>query len=268
MLKRIGIEALTLGLAFGLIAGVAHGQASKRYKETEVTNGGAIHGKVTFKGEPPELKVRITADKNVCAHTDGYQKSPRLRVGEDGGVAETVVFLRGVTEGKKLAELNAPAKLTQTGCVYEPFVQVVPFKGRLEITSQDPINHNIHAVMMGNGRTIMNLASSKGSPQSVPLTRPGIIAVNCDVHAWMSAYYHIVRHPYYAVTGDDGTYELTDVPPGVYELVAWHPSWEAKKKLDSKGQLTGYTYPDPMEVVAEVTVEAGETAEIDFVINE
>lgn len=267
--RPIGFALFALALA---IPNLAHAQ-SARYVEKEVSGGGVIRGKVTFKGEAPRLTLNVTADRKDCTHEGGKVVSPRLKVSPEGGVAETVVFLKSISEGKPLSELPGAFTLDQVGCVYEPFVQVVAFKERLAIFNSDSLTHNVNGKLVG-GAQIFNYGMpnpnypKKKKVVSKRLVRPGVIQVNCHVHTWMSAYVWVVRHPYYAVTDSGGAFELTDVPPGDYELVAWHPGWNAKPKTNAQGGITGYDYGEFIEKTAKVTVEAGGETTVTFVINE
>lgn len=267
--RPIGFALFALALA---IPSVAHAQ-SARYVEKEVMGGGVIRGKVAFKGEAPRLTLSVTADRKDCTHEGGKVASPRLKVSPEGGVAETVVFLRSIAEGKPLSELPGAFTLDQVGCVYEPFVQVVAFKERLAIFNSDSLIHNVNAKLDG-GKQIFNYAMpnpeypKKKKVESRRLVRPGVLHINCNVHTWMSAYVWVVRHPYYAVTDSTGAFELTDVPPGDYELTAWHPGWNAKPKTSAQGGITGYDYGEFIEKTANVTVAANGETTVTFVINE
>jgi hypothetical protein len=242
-----------------------------RYEQIEVANGGAVRGRVTFEGAPPAFKLKVTQDLTVCHHEDGLTSSTRLSVGPEGGVAEAVVFLRDVARGKPLAELEAPLKLDQVGCAYKPFVQVAPFLSSLEIVNSDRLNHNVNG-KTDDGMQVFNYAMPNPNwpeKQSIarPMRRAGLLTIQCDIHNWMSAYVWVVRHPYYAVTDAKGAFELKDVPPGEYELVAWHPGWKVEPRTTALGQPAGYDYGAPVEKSVKVTVAPGGAATVDFVIN-
>jgi hypothetical protein len=73
-----------------------------------------------------------------------------------------------------------------------------------------------------------------------------MIPVSCDVHSWMSAYVGVVDHPYFDVTGDDGAFELPNLPPGEYEIEAWHEFYGAQTMNVTVGEgesvETEFTY--------------------------
>lgn len=250
----------------------AEAPASKKYEEIQVSDGGAVAGRVTFKGAPPDLKLTVTQDLPHCSHDAKNERpSPRLSVGADGGVAGAVVFLREIAKGKPLASLKSEKKLDQKDCTYTPFVQVVPFKETLKIVNSDPLNHNVHG-KIGDRDVFNNAMPNTGWPKTDELdkrmTRPGVVSVQCDVHSWMSAYIVVARHPYYCVTSSDGKFELADIPPGEYDVVAWHPGWDFKVNRDASGRATGYDYGKPVEKAAKIKIESKGSATADFVLNE
>ena len=48
------------------------------------------------------------------------------------------------------------------------------------------------------------------------------MSFRCDVHGWMRAYANVVTHPFFDVTGADGSFEIKGLPPGTYTIEAWH----------------------------------------------
>jgi len=260
-----------LAFVFGT-AGIVPNEASaqskkKKYEAVEVTDGGTIRGRVTFAGDAPDLKLLVTQDKKVCTHTGGKTKSPRLKVGPNGGVAQAIVYLKNIEAGKPLSTLQALATLDQVGCAYDPFLQVMPFKKRLTLVNSDALNHNVHA-RMKDQRDPFNFAmpTKDQTITTKPMYRAGIVEIGCDVHLWMTSYIWVVKHPYYAVTDAAGNFELTDVPPGSYELALWHPGWNAELKRTTQGQIAGYKYSPPVEQLTNVNVSEGKTTETNFTL--
>lgn len=263
--------AIFVGTMSLVPAHAAAQSSKKKYEEIDVTDGGTIRGRVVFNGEVPELTLLVTQDQSVCRHTDGKTKSPRLKIGGGNGVAETLVYLKNIERGKPLSALDGPATLDQVGCAYDPFLQVIPFKTRLTLINSDHLNHNVHA-RMKDQRDPFNFAMPNGAwpeKQTIttkPMYRAGLLKVGCDVHLWMTSYIWIVKHPYYAVTDEAGNFELTDVPPGDYELALWHPAWKATLKRTAQGKIAGYDYPPPVEQMVNVTVSPGEATEANFTL--
>lgn len=267
-MKRL-LSLIALGLFCGALA--ANAEAPK-YKDAPFENGGTIKGRVTFKGEAPDLKLVVNQDVQHCNHTDGFQKSPRLKVAKEGGVAETIVYLKNIATGKRLEELKVAGELDQIGCQYVPFTQVIPYRSKLKILTSDPVLHNVNGRLEGKQEFNYGMPNPSYPKKHELLTKTlykdGIYEVNCDAHMWMNAYVWVVRHPYYAVTDEAGNFELTNVPPGEYEIAAWHAGWDAEPKKNPQGLVIGYDYSEPVEKTAKVTVAPGGETKIGFVINE
>lgn len=185
------------------------------YEVAPVAGGGRIEGKVSFQGPVPMRKVIPTKDKEVCG---GPRDEPQIRVGADKGVQDAVVYLKGVAKGKAWGPVEKTPVLDQEKCIFRPAVQVVR-AGKIDILNSDPILHNTHGFY--GQRTAFNLAMpDKGTKITSELPRPGLVRVECDAHGWMLAHIYVADSPYYALTGADGSFTLTDVPPGTYTLVA------------------------------------------------
>jgi hypothetical protein len=210
-----------------------------KYQETKVSGGGTIQGKVVFNGQVKMRTVLPTKDKNVCGEA---RKEPTVVVGDGGAVQDSVVYLKEVASGKAWPEmaLKKPV-LDQEHCKFRPHVQVAR-QGEIDIVNSDPVLHNTHGYY-GN-RTAFNVAlPEKGVTVTKVLKRRGTVKVDCDAHGWMLAWVQVVDNPYYHQTRADGTFSITDVPPGDYTLVVWQ-------------ETLG-------ETEMPVTVAAGATTELD-----
>jgi hypothetical protein len=224
--------------AIAILGAVSLASASPAwaYEEAPVENGGTIQGKVTYDGRVPTRTILPTKDQQVCGQ---MREEPEVRVGPDGGVQDAVVYLVEVEQGKAWpAEAQEPA-LDNKNCIFQPHVQAIP-AGALGVHNSDPVLHNTHGFY--GRRTAFNIAlPNQGQTIEVELERAGQVRIECDAHGWMLGWVYVVDNPYYAVTGADGTFEITDVPPGEYTLVA------------------NQAYTGPVEL--QVAVEAGETVE-------
>lgn len=185
------------------------------YDVAKVENGGKIEGKVTYNGSVPTKKIIPTKDKEVCG---GPRDEPQILVGTDKGVEDAVVYLKEVAKGKDWGKPDKNPVLDQEKCKFRPTVQVIR-PGAIDILNSDPVLHNTHGFY--GKRTAFNLGlSNKGDKVTKELARPGLVRVECDAHGWMLAWVHVADSPYYALTKKDGSFSITDVPPGEYTLVA------------------------------------------------
>jgi hypothetical protein len=202
-----------------LLAAVTAPLPASGYEVAPVTDGGTIKGKVTYLGTVPTKKIIPSKDQETCGQ---MREEPEIVVAPDKGVKDAVVYLKGVQKGKALSKPTKKPEIVNHKCNFEPHVQAFPV-GTVVVVNSDPVMHNTHA-FQGKG-TVFNVALPvKGQRIEKPLTKPGVTRVECDTHGWMLAWIYAADNPYYAVTAKDGTFTITDVPPGSYTLVAWQES--------------------------------------------
>jgi plastocyanin len=188
---------------------------AQAYDEGPVTGGGTLSGKVVFRGTAPTRKIIPTKDVEVCG---APREEPMIQVGPDQGVQNAVVYLTQVAKGKAWPAPGKPPEIDNVKCRFVPEVQVIR-AGKMEVVNTDPVLHNTHGYY--DKRTAFNLAlPNQGQRIPVDLTRPGTVRVDCDAHGWMEGWVYVVDNPYYAVTGSDGKFNISDVPAGNYTLVA------------------------------------------------
>ncbi len=187
------------------------------YEEVKVEGGGAIAGKIIYKGDVPMRKIIPTKDQEVCG---GIRDVPLVKAGLGGGVAEAIVYLKDMAKGKKWDKPKKSPVLDNRKCNFTPHVQVIPAGMNVSIHNSDPVLHNTHGFLIK--ATVFNVAMPKQGMQVEKLLRkPGIVRVECDAHGWMLAWIYVADNPYYAVTGKDGSFAIRDVPPGQYTMVVW-----------------------------------------------
>jgi carboxypeptidase family protein len=258
------LSLLTVVCISGGGVSVAHAQAA--YKTISVTDGGTIQGTVTLKGgmvKPARLDV--TQDNKTCGKTKPLSC---LCVGKKSGVANTFVYLDGITAGKPFERLSAYT-LHQQQCEYVPHAMIMPLGAQLEIVNNDPILHNVHTYLDGKpAKTLFNIAQPmKGirmkSPR--PIDKPGLVLATCDAgHPWMSAHIMVAPHPYYAVTDADGNFRLENVPPGNYTLQLWHEGIAVTSKVLENGKVSKYEFEEPYIETKPVTVAPKQETVVDF----
>lgn len=189
------------------------------YLEAEPSSGGAISGRITYDGSPPKpSKLNVSVDRKFCGAT---HDDDSWMIGADRAVKNVVVYLSDIKSGKKM---SVPKTLTlnQVGCRYVPRFSVVAQGSALQISSSDPVLHNVRSYQ--EGTTLFNVAVPplQSFVVSKKLDKPGGIKLRCDVHNFMRAAIFVVSNPYYAVTDDDGNYQISNVPPGTYTINTWH----------------------------------------------
>jgi hypothetical protein len=183
------------------------------YKVVTVTGGGAISGSVKWSGAVPRsLDFPITKDPQIC--DPDSKKSvdmERLIIGPQGGVANTVVYLKDITSGKGMDLPDQRRHLDQKHCRYIPHILLVPENGTLTMMSSDATLHTVHM----DGAATFNLPFPfVDRPTSRTMPTAGLVHLRCNGgHVWMNAEMFVVPHPYYAVTDESGRFEFTDVPP-------------------------------------------------------
>lgn len=226
-------HALALCCAAAVIAGCSkpipqQAAATKeekphQYFHVAPETAGVIAGTIRFTGKKPRPKPIDMSGDPACVeahHGKAYDES--LVVNPNGTVANVFVYIKTGLEGKEFEIPSTPVSIDQHGCAFVPRVLGIQAGQAMQITNSDPVTHNIHPLAQVNRE--WNHSQGSGEP---PLTRrfprPEVmIRVKCNIHSWMRAFIGVVAHPYFAVTGADGTFELRNVPPGDYAIEVWH----------------------------------------------
>ena len=214
--------SLSTGLTMG---GLAY--ASGLYQETNVRSGSRISGQFSYNGEMPDIpEHRVTKDHHICG--SGRRSPTALRVSEEGYLGDCVVEVRGIGAGKPWDKVFSEGKIYQIDCSFQPYVQIMRHDAFVEVINFDDLFHNVHAYELNEGvrRQMFNFAQPKaGDIDRIDLKfrRGNTLMLDCNAHNWMEAYVYTSVTPYFAVTSLDGKFEITDVPPGQYQLIVWHP---------------------------------------------
>lgn len=214
----------------------------------QLASAGDITGKITLKGTAPAEKD-ITPLKDDANCGKFHPTTPKTRfyvVGADGALADVIVSLQGIS-GKSTGASAAPLVLDQKGCEYIPSILAAQTGQKLNVKNSDPVLHNVHTQPVAtSGNKESNNAQMAGGADIVitfDKAEP-FLKFKCDVHPWMFAWVSVFDHPYFAVSGKDGTFKIANVPPGKYKIEAAH-------------RKAGV-------VVQEIEVKDGEAAKADF----
>jgi plastocyanin len=191
---------------------------------------GTIRGHVILAGKAPgNAVIRMGMDPKCSALNAGKRViQESALVTADGSVANVFVRLEGTFP--KTAVPTQPVVIDQRACVYRPRVVGMRVGQTLQIRNDDDLLHNVHSSSaVGNSFNV-------GQPKAgivysfTPKAEEMMLPLGCDVHRWMIAYIGIVSHPYFAVSGDDGMFEIDKVPAGTYTIKTWHERFGAMVK--------------------------------------
>jgi plastocyanin len=157
----------------------------------------------------------------------------------DGKLQNVFVYVKS---GLPQASFEAPSTevtLDQKGCKFLPRVVGVQTGQVLSITNSDPTNHNVHPIPKLNKEWNESQLAGQGPIKRKFARQEALIPVKCNQHAWMTAFIGVMGHPFFAVSDAGGAFAIKGLPPGEYELEAWHEKFGAKTlkvKVDPKAE--------------------------------
>jgi plastocyanin len=185
---------------------------------------GTIKGRFLYGGDPtPPGALKADKDVEVC----GKHKllSEELVVGADKGIANVVVYVRD--KGVKVhpdagSAAKTPVELDNKDCRFSPHVAVVQTGQPLVIKNSDSVGHNSNVAATKNAPS--NSLIPAGDKATLQFANEETLPaqVTCNIHPWMKAWVVVRPNPYAAVSKEDGTFEIKNVPAGEVELQFWH----------------------------------------------
>lgn len=222
---------LALGLAFAACGGGGDSGSSDDLDAMDAApmaavdpaTAGTISGKIMLDGDAPEADaVQMAADPNCAGLHDSPVMTEFVITDAEGGLQNVFVYLKSGLEGMRFPVPSEPVVLNQEGCVYVPHVLGVQVGQEVQILNSDQTLHNIHATPSANrefniGQPVQGMSTTRTFD-----TVEVMVPFKCDVHRWMNSYAGVLDHPYFAVSGADGSYTIGNVPPGDYTVGVWH----------------------------------------------
>lgn len=215
-----------------------------------LATAGEIIGTVTLKGTPPKEKdITPLKDDPNCGklYPNTMPTTHFYVVGSNHGLADVVVSLQGIT-GKSTGASAPAVVLDQKGCEYHPQIFAVQTHQKITVRNSDQVLHNVHDLPTAPSNKEQNMAQMPGGADlTFSFDDPEMfLKFKCDVHPWMFAWASVFDHPYFAVSGEDGSFKIENVPAGKYTIQAAH------RKAGNATQ--------------EVEVKEGQPAKVDFTL--
>ena len=193
---------------------------------TEAGDNAVIKGKIIFEGDVAKYKRSV-----IKTDKDPNCKKAKKRIGSEKVIINkktvpktlrnVMVYVKSGLRDAKFEAKTEPVILNQLGCQYVPHVVAMMASQPLRVTNGDETNHNIHLLPKVNLE--MNFSQpKKGMKKDLTLQVEDVFKAKCDVHPWMGCYIRVFDHPFFAVTGKAGTFEIKNLPAGKYSIEAWH----------------------------------------------
>lgn len=233
---------LTAGITLAITAGCGGGgeksgdhaataekaaPAKKMASAVDVATAGKVMGRVVFDGTPPTMRVIDVSSELSCHERaeDHPVYEENVVVNDNGTLRNAFVYVKSGLEGMSFPPPEKAVVLDQMGCHYNPHVFGIQVDQPLTIKNSDEgVLHNIHA--FSDARNGFNFGMPRVMESTKSFKKAEVmVRIKCDVHGWMNSYAGVVDHPYYAVTGADGSFEFSPLPPGDYVIETWHEEY-------------------------------------------
>jgi Carboxypeptidase regulatory-like domain len=185
--------------------------------------GGSITGKVTYTGTPAKMKPIDMSKEPSCAKQHATPvMTQNVSAGPGNSLQWVVVYISAGDQGSSAP--SQAVRYDQKGCEYPPHVLPMQVSQALQIYNDDQTSHNIHPLAKVNPE--WNKSQPAGSPPiDTKYDKAEFIPVKCNIHPWMHGYFVVLNTSHYAVTGDDGSFDLKGIPPGKYTVTAWQEQY-------------------------------------------
>jgi plastocyanin len=215
---------------------ILSGPGNPTGKPVDAATAGSVRGTIRLEGASPKMKsINMAAVPNCAKQHATPAMTDSVVTADNGALQNVIVYLKGDFSQYSFDSAKSPVIIDQKGCVYNPHVLALMTGQQLEVTNSDQATHNVNAAPKINRRWNES-QSPGGAPISESFARQEIgIPVKCNVHPWMKAYIAVFSNPYFQVTGEDGSFEISNVPPGTYTVTAWHEFYGTSQQTVSLG---------------------------------
>ena len=243
-LRHIWQYTLGLAVAASVVACGGGGSTSEKPAATaasgqkvDTATAGNVTGMAMLEGTAPANEaIKMNADPVCMRENKTPQEQETWVVGSGGALGNVFVYVKDGLGNYVFDTPTESVTLDQKGCRYHPHVFGIRVNQPLQIVNSDPTLHNIHALPKVN-KEFNNGQPIQGMKMTQTFTAKEVmLPFKCDVHGWMNAYVGVLDHPYFAVTGADGKFELKSLPAGTYTIEAWHEKLGAATEMVTLGE--------------------------------
>jgi len=251
-MRRTLTNSLALIVIVSLMANVS---------ETSAAEWGSLKGRFIVDGKSPDLPPLKVDDKDpFCQKAKPANKA--IVSGKDGALANVIVYLR-LPRGKKIAavhpnyevQLKEPAVLDNVNCSFEPHIILVRVGQPMVIRNSDPTGHNTKIDVFAFNQIIPAKEQTE-----IKATRESPLPsqVQCNIHPFMQAWLLAQSHPYMAASGEDGSFEIKNIPVGKHEFQFWHEASGYLGNVKFKGGATNRQGRADLTIAANQTLDLGD----------
>ena len=199
---------------------------------------GTLKGNAKYQGpisNPSQLNKQMAAEP-LCGVQYIDSTGQQIKVYSDSFIIDDNMNLKNVLVWLKNVSydgpiLTKPAVIDQKGCKYQPHVLGIMKGQKVLIKNSDPMLHNIHSMSKTNAQFNFAMPSVVKEKETTFDNVEEPFYIKCDVHPWMKSWALVQDHPYFAVTDENGNFSIENIPPGIYEVVAWQEKFKMKRSI-------------------------------------